>query len=245
MNHAQTLPSHPRRRRALGILTLADPHSAPTPPPRGFDEADWFKYPTMIRAVPGAYAREVVRGNLALTDAFVAAAKEMEAAGCAAITADCGYAIAYQEAIRDAVSIPVACSSLMQLPLIRTMLPKHGRIGVLCFDRDGLTANHLKWAGVPDGEARLAVGSIQGTYTWQNWIAADTTTDWEMFEQDFMSAARLLLKQNRDITHWLLECTCFPRMRPLLVAETGRPAYDWVSLCNHMMECAAPRMFVS
>src|SRR5688572_8185253 len=192
----------------------------------------------MIRAVPGAFAREVVRGNLGLKDAFVAAAKELEASGCAAITADCGYTIAFQQAISDAVSIPVACSSLMQLPMLHLMLPKNGRIGVMCFDRDGLTANHLNAAGVTTGESRLAIGTIQGTETWKNWIAEDVTTDWQQFEDDFMRAARALLKANPDITHWLLECTCFPRMRPLIIAETGRPAYDWATLCNHMMEGA-------
>jgi hypothetical protein len=230
------------RRKALGILSLADPHSALPPPPRGFDEAEWFAYPTIVKAVPGAWAREVVGGNLSLTPAFVAAARELEAAGACAITADCGYAIAHQEAVRDAVSIPVACSSLLQLPLLRSMLPKGGRIGLLCFDASQLERSYLEIAGLEGGaDVPIAIGSIQGTKSWENWIAAETTTDWPVLEDDVMSAARSLWKANPDITHWLLECTGFPRFRPLIKAEFGRPVYDWVTLCNHLMEAATAR----
>jgi hypothetical protein len=173
------------RRKALGILSLADPHSALPPPPRGFDEAEWFAYPTIVKAVPGAWAREVVGGNLSLTPAFVAAARELEAAGACAITADCGYAIAHQEAVRDAVSIPVACSSLLQLPLLRSMLPKGGRIGLLCFDASQLERSYLEIAGLEGGaDVPIAIGSIQGTKSWENWIAAETTTDWPVLEDD-------------------------------------------------------------
>jgi hypothetical protein len=95
-------------------------------------------------------------------------------------------------------------------------------------------------AGV-GAEVPLAIGGIQGTVSWKNWVAVNTTTDWQALERDVMGAARKLHRENPDITHWLLECTGFPRFRPLIQAETGRPVFDWVSLCNHLMESAPPR----
>lgn len=231
-----------RRIKTLGILGLADPHSALPPPPVGFDQADWFQYQTLVKPVPNAWARDVVGGNLALQQSFVDTARELEAAGAAAITADCGYTIAHQEAIRNAVSIPVACSSLLQLPLLKSMLPKNGRIGLLCFDEEQLKPQYFRMAGLaPGDEQRIVIGSIHGTRSWKNWIAAETTTDWAALEEDVMGSARKLWKANPDITHWLLECTGFPRFRPLIKAETGRPAYDWITLCNHLMEAAPAR----
>ncbi len=228
------------RRRSLGILSLADTHTAEPPPPRGFDSADWFNYPTIIRMVPGAWAREVVAGNSGLADAYAETARELERLGVSAITADCGYSIQYQEAVRNAVSIPVACSSLLQLPLLRSMLPKHGRIGLLCFDADTLTAGHLALAGI-DASVPLAIGGIQGTRSWKNWIAAETITEWDVLEQDVMSAAHALHLANPDITHWLLECAGFPRFRPLIKAQTGLPVLDWVTLCDLLMESTVAR----
>jgi hypothetical protein len=232
--------SNAYRRRTLGILALADPHQALPPPCIGFDDADWFEYPTLVRRVPQAWARDVVGGKPELERAYAATARELEKAGVSAITADCGYTIAFQQAVRNAVSIPVACSSLMQLPIIRTMLPEGGRIGLLCFDADRLSRDYLAMAGIGE-DVPLAIGGIQGTVSWKNWIAVNTVTDWPALETDVMSAARKLNRENPDITHWLLECAGFPRFRPLIQAETGRPVFDWVSLCNHLMEGAPPR----
>lgn len=231
-----------RRLRALGIMALADPHTAGPPPPTAFDEADWFQYPTIVRVVPGAWAREVVGGNKALTDAYVRTACELEQAGAAAITANCGYTIAFQHAVRNAVAIPVACSSLMQLPLISMLLPADGKIGVLTFDADRLSQEYLRLAGLSEETfPRLVIRGIQGTPSWNNWIAPHTTTDWPALERDVMGAARSLWKDHPDITHWLLECTGFPRFRSWIKAEFGRPVFDWVSLCNLLMESAVPR----
>lgn len=221
---------------------LADPHASAPPPPNAFDNADWFGYPTLVKPVHGAWAREVVGGNLTLASAYARAARELAAEGAAAITANCGYAIAYQEAVRNAVALPVACSSLMQLPMIHAMLPANGKIGLLCFDADRLSQDHLRWAGTGSGPLpRMAIGGIQGTQSWKNWIAAHTTTDWIVLERDVMGAARELWAEHPDITHWLLECTGFPRFRPLIKAEFGRPVFDWVSLCNWLMESAVAR----
>ncbi len=231
-----------RRLKALGILMLADPHTGEPPPPHLFDEADWFAYPTLVKPVPGAWAREVVGGNRVLADAYANAARELEAAGAAAITANCGYTIAYQAAVRNAVDIPVACSSLMQLPLIRTLLPASGKIGLLCFDADRLSREFLHLAGLEEGSlSAMAIGGIQGSVSWENWIAAHTTTDWAALERDVMGAARQLWSEHPDITHWLLECAGFPYLRPLIQAEFGRPVFDWVSLCDWLMASAVAR----
>lgn len=221
---------------------LADPHTCEPPPPNAFDEADWFEYPTIVRSVPGAWAREVVGGNHALAEAYAQAACELEQQGAAAITANCGYSIAYQQVVRDAVDVPVACSSLMQLPLIRTMLPANGKVGLLCFDADRLHEDHLRWAGLDGAELpRMAIGGIQGSVSWQNWIASETRTDWSALERDVMGAARRLWAEHPDITHWLLECAGFPRLRPLIKAQFGRPVFDWVSLCDLLMASAVAR----
>jgi hypothetical protein len=227
------------RRKILGVLALANPHHA-EPPPAGLDDADWFAYPTLVKTVPNAWARDVVAGSPALAQAYADTARELEKAGACAITADCGYTIAYQEAVRNAVSIPVACSSLLQLPLLRNMLPRNGRIGLLCFDQTTLSPDHLHRAGLEDHRV-LAIEGIAGTRSWQNWVAPDTITEWDVLENDVMAAARKLWKENPDITHFLLECAGFPRFRPLLKAMTGKPVFDWVTLCNQLMDGAAAR----
>ncbi len=219
--------------RKLGVLGLADPYEAPPAPP-GFDEAQWFGYPLLWELVPNAWARDVVGGNVDLTAAYVESARTLERSGASAITANCGYAIAYQAAVQAAVSVPVGLSSLLQLPSLARELPPGGRIGLLCFDATRLNAGHLRAAGLIE-EIPLAIGGIQGTTSWKNWIAESTTTDWDALRIDVMGAMRRLWRAHPEISHWLLECAGFPGLSRDIAAETGRPVRDWVTLCDGLM----------
>lgn len=222
----------------LGILALDEHSLSPAPPAHTFNFPEWFPYSFVERKVPGAHPGEVVGGNLSLAAEYAQTARELERQGVTAITADCGFAIAYQDAVRNAVSVPVACSPLMQLPLIRTMLPARGRIGILTYDKSRLVPEHFHSAGVDMNELPLAIIGCEGTKLWQNWIGPTVTTDWEDFDRTVMGRARQLIRENPDVTHILLECCGFPRCAPQIRAETGLPVFDWVSLCNQVMEAA-------
>src|SRR5499427_4581255 len=102
------LPAHPRIARGgksvygarLGILVL-------------------------YRVVAGASPQRVVRERAAgLLDAFIAAARELVAVGADGITTNCGFLSLYQKELAAAVSVPVATSSLMQVPMIQITLPR-------------------------------------------------------------------------------------------------------------------------
>jgi hypothetical protein len=85
-------------------------------------------------------------------------------------------------------------------------------------------------------ETPLAIIGFEGTRLWQNWIGPTVTTDWEDFDRTVIGGARRLLNDHTDVCHILLECCGFPRCAPQIRAESGLPVFDWVSLCNHMME---------
>ncbi len=232
-----------RWRKTLGILALCDPWDAPPqPPPTLFQEADWFGYPTVEAKVAGATAQAVVTGAAGLTPAYVDAARRLEQAGASAITADCGFAIVHQHAVRDSVSIPVATSSLLLLPLLLHLLPQGRKLGLLTFDAGQLSAGHLRRAGVPEGSLdAIVIRGIEGSASWANWMAPVVTTEWSRLEQDVMGAARALAQAHPDIGLWLLECTGFPSFRDLIRAEFGQPVFDWVSLCDLLMGASVPR----
>ena len=230
---------HYRPRGPLGILDLANPDVAPDPPEAAYNFEDWFSYPVITREVPGAYAHEIVQGNAGLAEAFAETARELEREGVSAITSHCGFAVCYQEAVQKAVSVPVALSSLMQLPMLAAILPARGRIGLVVFDSPQLTPELLRCAGLEVGDTRLAVRGIEGTASWRNWMAEVNTQDWHRFETETLLAARTLLSEHADVTHLLLECHGFPRVGPQLKAETGFPVFDWRTLCNYLMDSVA------
>ena len=221
---------------SLGVLMLGDEDVSPPPPPDKLNYPAWFAYPVIERKVPGAFSREVVGGNRDLAGVFAETAKELEKDGAKAITVDCGFSIIYQQAIADAVSIPVVTSSLLQLPFVSKMVPAGGRLGLMIFDTTKLTPYHFECAGFEEGSVPLGIVGIEGTKTWQHWYIEDpTTTFYDDVEKVTMEAARKLIKDYPDVTHIVMECSGFPRCAPQIRQETGRPVFDWVTLCNYAM----------
>ena len=92
---------------ALGILTL-DSKFARIPGDVG--NATTYDYPVMYKIIKGASGPRVLGGDRTLLEPFLDAARELEAAGCRAITTSCGFLALFQRELAAAVSIPVfAC----------------------------------------------------------------------------------------------------------------------------------------
>ncbi|HHB81520.1 MAG TPA: aspartate/glutamate racemase family protein, partial [Aliiroseovarius sp.] len=65
-----------------------------------------------------------------LRDAFVSAGRKLVAQGCRGITTSCGFLSLIQDELTDALGVPVATSSLLQVPMIAQMLPGRKRVGI-------------------------------------------------------------------------------------------------------------------
>src|SRR5713226_5626041 len=91
-----------------------------------------WPFPVLYKVVPGASPRRVVYDKAAgLLDAFLDAAAELVRLGADGITTTCGFLSLYQRELAAHVGVPVAASSLMQIPLIERILPPGRRVGVL------------------------------------------------------------------------------------------------------------------
>ncbi len=82
-----------------------------------------------------------------LADAFVAAGEALRARGAVGVITSCGFLAARQRALAARMSLPLATSSLMQLPLIDRCLPAAKRAGVVTYDADALTPAHFVEVG--------------------------------------------------------------------------------------------------
>ena len=71
------------------------------------------------------------------------------ALGAEAITTNCGFLSLFQARSPAPVGVPVATSSLMQVPWVQATLPPGKRVGVVTVSGSTLTPAHLEAAGVP------------------------------------------------------------------------------------------------
>src|SRR5437764_15422440 len=142
----------------IGILMLET--SFPRIPGDPGNGLTW-PFPVLWKVVPGATPDRVVRHKSAgLTNAFLDAAAELVHLGADGITTTCGFLSLYQREIAEHVGVPVATSSLMQIPFIERILPPGKRVGVLTVSAASLTPEHMTAAG-PDPNTPV-VGTENG-----------------------------------------------------------------------------------
>src|SRR5437588_8250136 len=121
-----------------------------------------WPFPVLYKVVPGATPDRVVRHkSQGLTNAFLDAAAELVELGADGITTTCGFLSLYQREIAAHVGVPVAASSLMQVPLVERVLPLGKRVGVLTVSAAHLSVEHMRAAGA-DPETPV-VGTDDGS----------------------------------------------------------------------------------
>jgi Asp/Glu/hydantoin racemase len=202
-----------------------------------------WAFPVLYRVVPGASPEKVVlKGAAGLLPDFVDAAKDLVRLGAEAITTNCGFLALFQREIAAAVGVPVATSSLMQVPWVQATLPPGKRVGVVTVSASSLTPKHLEAAGVPLDTP------IAGTETGKEFFrvlikAEKDDMDVALAEQDVVEAGMRLVASNPDVGAIVLECTNMPPYAAALQAAVGLPVYDIYSMITWFHAGLRPRRF--
>jgi Asp/Glu/hydantoin racemase len=202
-----------------------------------------WPFPVLYRVVGGASPEKVVlKGAAGLLPDFIAAARELVALGAEAITTNCGFLSLFQRELAAAVEVPVATSSLMQVPWVQATLPPGKRVGVVTVSAATLTPAHLEAAGVPQDTP--VVGTEGGREFFRVLIKAEKDDmDVELARQDVVEAARNLVARHPDVGAIVLECTNMPPYAAAVREATGRPVYDIYSMITWFHAGLRPRDF--
>ena len=224
----------------LGILML----EARFPRIRGdMGNGTTWPFPVLYRVVSGASPEKVVlKGAAGLLPDFIDAAKDLVRLGAEAITTNCGFLSLFQKEIASAVGVPVATSSLMQVPWVQATLPPGKRVGLVTVSGSTLTPAHLEAAGVPLDTP--LVGTEHGKEFFRVLIKAEKDDmDVAQAERDVVEAGKQLVAKNPDVGAIVLECTNMPPYAAALRAEVGLPVYDIYSMITWFHAGLRPRAF--
>jgi hypothetical protein len=202
-----------------------------------------WPFPVLYRVVSGASPEKVVlKGAAGLLPDFIDAAKDLVRLGAEAITTNCGFLSLFQKEIAGAVGVPVATSSLMQVPWVQATLPPGKRVGLVTVSGSTLTPAHLAGAGVPLDTP--VVGTENGREFFRVLIKAEKDDmDVALAEQDVVGAGRDLVANNPGIGAIVLECTNMPPYAAALQAAVGIPVYDIYSMITWFHAGLRPRAF--
>ena len=210
--------------------------------PGDMGNAETWPFPVLYKVVPGASPRRVVCGMAeGLLDKFLDAAEELVRLGADGITTTCGFLSLYQREISAHVGVPVATSSLMQIPLIERVLPPGKRVGILTVSAANLTEEHLRDAGADP--ATPVVGTDNGSEFTRVMINDEQRLDVAAAERDILAAGDALVSGHRDIGAVLLECTNMVPYASALSERLRLPVFSIYTFVTWFHSGLAPRDF--
>jgi hypothetical protein len=211
--------------------------------PGDMGNAGTWPFPVLYRVVKGASPERVVlRGAAGLLPAFLEAAAELVSFGAEAITTNCGFLALFQQELAAHVRVPVATSSLMQVPWVQALLPPGQRVGVITVSAAALTPAHLAAAGVP---ADTPVEGTEGGVEFFRVLILGESVDMDvgLAARDILEAGRRLMAAHPDVGAIVLECTNMPPYARALREALGMPVFDVYSLVTWLHAGIRPRDF--
>ena len=211
--------------------------------PGDMGNATTWPFPVLYRVVRGASPdRVVLQGAKGLLPDFIEAARDLVRLGAEALTTNCGFLSLFQAELADAVQVPVATSSLMQVPWVQATLPPGRRVGLLTVSGSTLTPAHLTAAGVPLDIPRI--GTETGREFFRVIIREDKPDlDIAAAEQDILDAGRELVRRHPEIGAIVLECTNMPPYAAALREALQLPVYDIYAMITWFHAGLRPRAF--
>lgn len=179
----------------VGILILDS--KWPRPPGDTGNALTW-PFPVIYKVVPGATARVVVHEQgRGLGPAFLEAAAQLVKEGADGITTTGGFLSIFQKQLAAHVDVPVASSSLLQVPMVQRLLPPGKRVGVLSIQANRITPEH--WDAVGALHDTPLMGTEDGREFTRAILNDEMEMDYEAAEQDVLEAGERLLKQHPDV----------------------------------------------
>jgi aspartate/glutamate racemase len=224
---------------AIGIMVLDAAYACV---PGNVSNATTFDYPVRYEEIKGASIdRLILHRDPLLKDAFIAAARGLEARGVKAITGACGFMALFQSEVAAAVDVPVFMSSLAQIPFIYGITNK--RVGILTANASALTQLHFDAMKIPRS-IPLAIGDMSAKREFRSAILEEKgTLDTDIIEREAVEVATDLARQNPDIGAFLLECSDLPPYASAIHQHTGLPVFDFVTMINYVCASLIPRRY--
>jgi Asp/Glu/hydantoin racemase len=201
-----------------------------------------WPFPVHYKVVRDASPDRVVRhGASGLFDSFLNAARELVEDGVDGITTNCGFLALFQDELSKALNVPVATSSLMQVPMVERLLPPGKRAGILTISSATLSKQHLEKAGCAL-DTPIAGTPERGEFT-SAILGNRLELDVAKARQENIEAALALKNAHPEIGAIVLECTNMVPYAADISAVTGLPVFSIYNFICWFQSGLLPREF--
>jgi hypothetical protein len=202
-----------------------------------------WPFPVQYRIVRDATPNRVTRPEGPdMLEAFKAAATEMIDAGVDGITTTCGFLGLYQKDLAAHCAVPVATSSLLQVPMVTRILPKGKRPAIVTFSAESLTSQHLEAVGV---DPATPIHGMPSDSEFQRAIRqGDASVPFATLRREVLETAERAVRADTSLGALVLECTNLAPYSRDIARLTGLPVFDIVTLVHWFHRSLSPERFV-
>ncbi len=203
-----------------------------------------WRFPVHYHIVTGVRPQDVIEGNPEKAlPAFYDAIDRLTELGVDGIATSCGFLAMVHPQLRAYSSVPIASSSLMQIPLVLQTLSVDQTVGVIISDRKSITDQHFLNVGAP---VDLPLGEL----AFDGPIRANMRNNaarvsYAAQERDAFQTVERMLAETPSIGALVSECANLPPYSRAIQRTFGVPVYDVVSLVEWLHAGLRPRNFHS
>jgi hypothetical protein len=204
--------------------------------------APTWSFPVHYRVVSGVTTAHVSNGDRHTLDLFLQAADDLVAFGVSGIATSCGFLALFHQELRAHCPVPIASSSLLQIPFVQSMLPVGRQVGVLTAEKEALTAAHFTAIGCP---IDLPVVGMPPDGSFVTGLRnPGPEADIAGQRREAVQMAHDLVDQCPDLGAIVCECTNLAPHSAAMAAAVGLPVYDVVTMVNWLHAGIQPTRFI-
>jgi hypothetical protein len=197
-----------------------------------------FPFPVRLKAVHGLTVQKLFTMDPSVKAGVLEAVKELEQEGVRAISSACGFFGNYQTAAAAASEVPVALSSLLQVPWILSTMRPDQKIGVLTADASSITPYLLEQCGI-DSPERLVIRDLRHAEEFSCILEGRGTFDNLKVMKEVVREAQIALQTAPEIGAILLECSDMPPYAYAVAAAVKKPVFDFTTLIRWLYHAVA------
>jgi hypothetical protein len=216
----------------VGVMMLENT----LPRPAGdVGNARTFAFPVAYDVIAEADTTRVVEEKaIGLLGNALTTGRRLVALGVGAVATCCGFLAIYQRELAEHLDVPVATSSLLQIPLVLQTLRPDQSVAVLTVNGATLTEEHLRAVGVDERHlARVKTFGLEDTeHFYPMIIGKISELDIDRACAEVVDVASHAVRQNSTIGAFVFECTNLPPYAAAVRRATGLPVWDATSLIN-------------
>ena len=237
MKKGQNIAGYP-----IGVVYIEDVYYPLMP--GNVVNASTYPFPVRMIPVKNINCDELFACDDKVQSAIEEACRQLVKEGVRAISGACGFFGNYQKSISGMFDVPVALSSLMQVPWVLSLIKPNQKLAILTADEKSITERLLINCGITkEMKERLVIKDLASSDNFscviKNWGEWDNS----LARADVVGKAIEAVSEHDDVAAILLECSDMPPYASSIQRETGLPVFDFITLIKWLHSAVAQKPY--